>query len=243
MYKILILCFLFINIFASDKKILIPLYSYPTLWIENEDIFKKIKEKKIDTYVIINPSNGPGEKISEDYIEGIRFLKNYDIKVLAYVYTLYGKRDPFLVKEDIYIWSKFYEEYGISGVFFDETASDSTKLPYYEDLAKYARSLDFNFVVLNPGYTTNKNYIDSKIANVIVTYENSMKAWNESFPKNINKEIEETKLALLLHTLKDDDFKTVLNDPKTENFSYLYITEDELENPWDDISSKLFEEL
>ena len=70
-----------------------------------------------------------------------------------------------------------------------------------------------------------------------------MKAWEASFPKNINKEIEETKLALLLHTLKDNDFKKVLNDPKTKNFSYLYITEDILSNPWDEISSKLFEEL
>ncbi|MAD42922.1 MAG: hypothetical protein CL623_11110 [Arcobacter sp.] len=243
MYKILILCFLFVNIFASDKKILIPLYSYPSLWIEKENIFKKIKNEKIDTYVIINPSNGPGEKLSEDYIEGIRFLKAHNVKVLAYVYTLYGKRDPYKVKEDIYIWSKFYEEYGVSGIFFDETASDLNTLSYYKDLANYARSLDFNFVVLNPGYTVDKSYIDSKIANIIVTYENSMQAWNKSFPKNINKEIEETKLALLLHTLKNNDFKKVLNDPKTKNFTYLYITEDELSNPWDDISSKLFEEL
>lgn len=243
MRKILILCILVASMFANEKKLLIPLYSHPNLWNDKEELFEKMKEKDIDVYAIINPHNGPGEVAQEDYANGIRLLKLYDIKVIGYVYTQYGKRDHFLVKEDIYHWSNFYQQIGVDGIFFDETASDAKVLPYYEDLTSYARSLDFNFLILNPGYTTNIEYINSKIADVIVTYENSMEAWNNSFPKVINKETENTKLSLLLHTLKDNDFEKVLKDEKIKNFSYIYITEDTLANPWDDISSKLIETL
>lgn len=243
MNKILVLLFLVINMFASEKKLLIPLYSYPTLWEKKKALFEKAKAENIEIYAIINPHNGPGQEINEDYIRGIRFLKSYNVKVIGYVYTLYGKRDPFLVKEDIYKWSNFYQSLGVEGIFFDETATDSKLLPFYKDLSKYARSLDFDFLVINPGYTTHNDYISSKIADVIVSYENSMKAWNTTFPKIVNKETKDTKLCLLLHTLKVNDFRKVLKDSKLKNFTYIYITEDTLPNPWDDISSKLFEEL
>lgn len=229
-----------ISLFAKQNfKVLIPLYSTPEYWFAQKDKFEKIKEKKLQVYAIINPNNGPGKEATENYIEGIRFLKEYDIKVIGYVYTLYGKREPFEVKEDIYKWSSFYQEFGLDGIFFDETSNKAKDLEFYKDLTTYTKTHDLNFNILNPGYTTDKSYLEENIAELIVSYENSFKAFRESFPKNLNKPTVNTKLSILLHTVPKEEFGVLMHDIKEEDFDFIYFTEDDIENPWDSFSQYL----
>ena len=147
---IAIFIFLFsFNVYALDNlKVLIPLYSVPSLWIEQIEKLKSIKDKEITTYAIINPNNGPGEKEQQDYIDGIKLLKEHNIHVIGYVYTLYGKRDPNIVKEDIYKWSSFYQEYGLEGIFFDETDNKVDSLEFYKDWLEVADDEIRHFLML-----------------------------------------------------------------------------------------------
>lgn len=241
--KKLILLFLVICssfLYAKNNfKILIPLYSTPEYWYAQKNLFEKIKDKNIEVYAIINPNNGPGTEQLDSYVEGIRFLKEYNIHVIGYVYTLYGKREPFEVKEDIYKWSTFYQELGLEGIFFDETDSKIDSIEYYIDLNKYAKSQDFNFNILNPGYTIDKSYLDANVSELIVSYENSYEAYKNSFPKTVNTQTEKTKLSILLHSLKKEDFGHLMHDIKKKDFEFIYFTEDTLDNPWDSISQYL----
>ena len=237
MYKYLLVFLITFNLFAAEKlKVLIPLYSIPNLWSVEIEKLKSIKDKDIETYAIINPQNGPGDKLSNDYIDGIKLLKDHNIKVIGYVYTLYGKRDPNIVKEDIYKWSSFYQEVGVEGIFFDETDNKIDSLEFYKDLTTYSKTHDFNFNILNPGYTTHEAYINENVAELIVSYENSYKNWKNSFPPNTNKENEKTKLSLLLHSMEKEGFGLVMHKAKSQGFSYVYLTEDKDTNPWDSIS-------
>ena len=237
MYRFLLLLFITTHILNADSlKILIPLYSEPSYWNMKIEILKTVQDKNIKTYAIINPNNGPGKKLSPEYIEGIRLLKDYGIYILGYVHTLYGKRDIHAIKEDIYTWSNYYQEFGVTGIFFDETPTSSDNIALYKDISSYSKSLDFNFIVLNSGYTIDKTFIQSKIADVIVTYENGHKAWKETFPLQSNKSNSHTKLSILLHGVNQDDFKPTIKKIQTQGFDYLYLTEDKLPNPWDELS-------
>jgi hypothetical protein len=236
-----ILLFLFtINIFASEKlSILVPLYSHPSKWIEFEEQFKIIKNKQIPTYAIINPHNGPGEKADKSYINGIKYLKKFNINIIGYVHTEYSKRNIHLIKEDIYKWSDFYFDYGMDGIFFDETDTNENSFSFYDDLLKYTRNLDFKFNILNAGYTTSNKYIDSKIANVVITYEQAYINWINKFPSITNTSNDFTKLSLLVHTMKKNDFQNTINLAKKRGFEYIYLTQDTLPNPWDDFELEL----
>lgn len=125
----------------------------------------------------------------------------------------------------------------IGWYFFDETDNKITSLDFYKDLTNYAKTHDFNFNILNPGYTIDEAYINQNIAELIVTYENSYKNWQNSFPTITNKENDKTKLSLLLHSMEEDGFGIVIHKAKNQGFSYIYLTEDKDSNPWDSISN------
>jgi hypothetical protein len=176
-------------------------------------------------------------------IEGIKLLKTYNINILGYVHTTYSKRNINTVKKDINLWKNFYKKYGVIGIFFDETSSLKKDIPYYLELNKYLKTVGFNFLALNAGYTTNKEYIDLKFSNIIITYENSYKNWQKSFPKNTNKENDFTKLSLLLYGIDIPSFRNTISLAKKRGFSYIYLTEDKLANPWDELSKYKYEDI
>ena len=247
MYKYFIATFVFlltINIYAKEKmSLLIPLYSHPSVWNSYLDRFEIIKKNNINTYVIINPYNGPNTSVDKSYIEGIKLLKKYNINILGYVHTSYSKRASTLVKKDILAWKTFYQDNGVEGIFFDETSTLKKDIPYYVDLNKYLREQGFYFLALNAGYTTNKEYINLKFSDVIVTYENSYSNWQKSFPVNTNIENDFTKLSLLLYGINIKDFKSTIALADKKGFSYIYLTEDTLDNPWDELSKYKYQNI
>lgn len=242
MKKYLFVFIIFFNFLLANQipSVLIPLYSHPTKWQSFDKYFKILSQNKIPTYLIINPNNGPGQAMDEFYIQGIKYLKNLGFHIIGYVHTEYGKRNPYEIKSDIYNWSDFYE---IDGIFFDETDTQLISFNFYKDLISYSKTQDFNFNILNAGYTTNKKYIDSKIANIVITYENSYESFFKEFPSQTNSSNDFTKLSILLHSVKNNDFETLLSKVKSLDFQYIYFTEDTFPNPWDDLSSSFINSI
>lgn len=232
MKKLLLIPLLATAVFAQQK-ILIPLYSYPN-WYDTSYEWKKIPPSS-DTYAIINPQNGPSTKMSENYKRGIEDLNKNKINVIGYVYTGYGKRPLTSVKADINVYSTKFK--GLKGIFFDETSTDPKKIAYYRNLANYAKSKGLSFVVLNPGITTDKTYVNSGIADLIVSYEESEENWKNNFPKTSNAETRKTKLGVLLHDAKGANLKTNLELAKQRGFSFVYFTDDNDDNTWDNLST------
>jgi len=234
---------------TEDLKILIPLYSYPNI---NEDdyIWRKLIDAKnlypdSEIVAIVNPNNGSFREEDENFSRGIQDLVNAGIKVIGYVYTKYGSRDTQEVIDDIEAWSEIYKEYGISGIFFDETSTNSDDLIYYENLSKEARDRGFEFIVLNAGITTAQEYIDSGIANIIVTYENSNQALIENPPISYNQPTDMTNLSILIHSMEDNRVDELITFARENNFKYIYFTDDGIsdDNPWDSISIYLEDEI
>lgn len=229
-------------------KILIPLYSYPTkkdengklIWDNLIEIRKKYKNAEV--IAIVNPDNGDFNTEDTNYSNGIKKLVEANIKVVGYVYTNYAQRDIAEIYANIDSWKEIYNEYGVSGIFFDETSISVEDLEYYKDLSNYTRESGFDYVILNPGITTEQSYIDSNIADIITTLERREDKILNNPPKTYNTPSENTKLSLLINRVESGDIDNLLSFARDKKFTYIYFTEDGVKgNPWDSLS-KYFEE-
>lgn len=224
----------------EDLEILIPLYIYPKdgAWKKLIDI--KNSNPNISITAIINPNNGHFREEDSNYTKAIKELKSANIRVIGYVATTYGDRDIDEVIADIDSWSRIYKSVGVSGIFFDETTIYIDYFDYYKKLTSEARSRDLNFTILNAGITTDQKYIDSNIANIIVTYEHTARKLLENPPKTYNNPTNDTKLALLVYRLEDNIIDDLITFAREHKFSYIYFTEDGFDgNPWNSISEYL----
>jgi len=232
----------------EDLKILIPLYSYPDL-DEEDSIWQKLIDTKnsypdIEIVAIVNPDNGHFSEQDSSYSRGIQDLINGGIKVVGYVYTSYAKRDKQDVIDDIEAWREFYKEDGVSGIFFDETSTNSDDLDYYTTLSNEAKNRELDFIILNPGITTDQDYIDFGIANIVVTYENSNRELLENPPTSYNQPTQTTELSLLIYEMEDDNVDDLISFAREHQFEYIYFTEDGFDgNPWDSISEYFEDEV
>jgi len=193
----------------EDLKILIPLYSYPNIneddyiWQDLIDIKNLYPDSEI--VAIVNPNNGSFRESDDNFSRGIQDLIEADIKVIGYVYTKYSSRETQEVLDDIQAWSEIYKDNGVSGIFFDETSTDIDSLDYYKNLSSEARDRGFDFIVLNAGITTDQEYIESGIADIVVSYENSNEALIENPPTIYNQPTQTTDLSILVHSMEENN--------------------------------------
>jgi len=222
---------------TEKMKVLIPLYIYP-----DEDSWQGVIDAKnnnpeAEIIAIVNPSNGHFDSESEAYETYIPTLVDAGIKVVGYVYTQYGDRDIDEVKEDMEHWKEFYQDEGVTGIFFDETSSHSSEVSHYKELTSYANSLGFETTILNSGITIDTEYFTENVADIIVTYEESYENWQEDFQTGevgYNHPDENTEIAMLIHTTSSiENMKEVVEESQKDGFAYLYITNDGGSNPWD----------
>jgi hypothetical protein len=225
----------------TGLKLLIPLYIYPSDtsidWRRLID-FKQTNQE-IEIIVIVNPNNGVFSVADAHYVQGIRDLIAADIKVIGYVYTGYAKRDIYEVEADIEAWSTIYKEEGVSGIFFDETSTNALDLEYYRILSEYARGDDLNFVVLNPGTKTDRTFITSAIADIIVSYEHTYDKFTRVTDWNTPEG--NTSLAMMIYDMNDTAMVQTVQKAVDEHFEYIYFTENPSASRWDTLSKYLGE--
>jgi len=203
--------------------ILIPLYGYPTVYSDEYNKLLSLNPNNQQIMVIINPSNGPGRSIDENYSNIIRQIKLKGFKVFGYVYTSYGNRSRKTVQRDIDRYMQFYPE--IDGIFFDEVSNDIRKFNYYNQLSNYARSYN-KMVILNPGTNIPSQYFS--IADFIVTFEKDVSELTEN-DFNTDKD----KSCFLIYGVKQQqDAYNTINLLKEKGIKCLYIT-DKTPNDYD----------
>lgn len=222
MKKLFLLIGIFFLLAYGERGIILPVYFY------NLSDWQKLVKLKINMIAIINPLNGPGNRVDKNYKKFIfELVKNNKIPI-GYVYTKWGNRNFKEVKKDIDTWLKFYPN--IKGFFIDEAASDVKKLKYYQNLKRYINSKGDYLVVLNPGVVPHKAYFN--IADNIVVYENDV--------SKLNDEICFNKSSLIVYGANENQMKVILKKYKCK---YMYITDDTLPNPYDSLPAYFSKEI
>jgi hypothetical protein len=209
---------------SSDcTKIAIPAYFYPgQIWDQ------AIADAPVTDIMIMNPSNGPGSSFNSAYGATVTEAQAAGIKILGYVYTLYGVRDSAIVEAEI---DSYMNWYGVDGIFLDEVSNDAADLAFYRDIANYIRSKPGDFIMINPGTVTDEQYME--VADVVTIFESYYSSYvGATFPSWIDN-YHSSRFLHLVHDTPPESFADAWNLAQERNSGYIYITDDAYPNPWD----------
>ena len=219
--------------------IIIPMYVYPSD-IYNNTIYNNLisfarEHKDIPIIAILNPSNGPGGVIDNNYRVAIKRLYSANIYPVGYVYTNYANRPIADVKADIDAWKTIYPE--IKGIFFDEmTYEDNpTYVNYYKELSDYIYSKNIKFSIGNSKVPCAGSYYNT--FDIIINWENSMYPTEAQAKEDWaggSSEYSILKRGLLVHS--QSSFDSITFTMIAKYYGWVYITNDTLPNPWDTVS-------
>lgn len=205
-----------------------PLFKRPgPLW---DDMIKyRQAHPSLPWIVILNPSNGPGMKYNPNYAGNVSKLKVADMTILGYVSTGWGARSADDIKDDI---RNYKDWYGVDGIMLDEMVSRSGSEGHYSNITNYARSLQMKLVFGNVGTGISPTYIGT--VDSIGTSEghgvppiNWHKGWHLDYDKS--------NFFLVAYSQSYVDKKYVAEISKY--VGSIYITDDQLPDPYDEFPS------
>ena len=208
---------------------IVPLYSYPTESPWSAIVSAKLAHPSVTVIAIANVNDGPGTAVDSVFTSGIRSLTAAGIVVIGYVYTSYGARGAATVKADIDAWLRFYPT--LDGIFFDEESNTTGGDAYYRDLGTYVKSNGMTLTVGNPGTDTGSAYINA--LDVTFIYESAglpsttmLTNWRSRYPM---------KAVGVIPYAANFDLTWV--QQARSAVGYIYVTNDDLPNPWDTLPS------
>lgn len=208
---------------------IVPLYTDPSNSSWTAIVTAKLAHPSVPVIAVVNPNNGPDAARSSSYTSGIAKLQQAGIVVIGYVATGYTSRGIPAVEADIDRWKAFYP--GMQGIFFDEQSNTVGDETFYKTVSQYSKAQGLSFTVGNPGTDTGPSYIGA--VDVGLIYESfglpatsRLTGWHSSFPRS-NFGIIPYGAALDHAYVK----------AAKAMVGYIYVTSDDLPNPWDSLPS------
>lgn len=206
--------------------IMVPLYTYPGgTW--DRVIETKNDHPGVPIVAIVNPASGPGGSKDPNYVSGIEDLKAAGVIVLGYVSTAYTGRSLDEVRSDIDKWASWYD---VDGIFFDEQTNWSGGESYYTQAGNYAESKGLDFTVGNPGANSIPSYLST--VDVVLIYESpglpNLNNYYNTWERYDNDQL--GMIPFSVGSLPRDWIEDA-----TGFIGWLYVTNDNLPNPWDSL--------
>lgn len=186
--------------------------------------------------VVVNPDSGPGAALDPAYADVIDQLRSTGNRVLGYVSTGHGTRDPALVRTEVARYASWYK---IIDIFVDEVAHDEAALPYYTALSTALRTTAGRLIVLNPGMVPAPGYF--ALADIVVTFEGTFADYHATPDplRSVGRGLSRTRTAHLIYGASDAQAVDVVIRHRAD---YVYATSGTLPNPWNTLASSLTEQ-
>ena len=230
----IVVCIISTNIFfpliEASTGIMVALYFDPQFLLWDSLIDLKNQYPNVNVLAVINPHNGPGDFKDTTYATEVLKLQSAGITVLGYTFTNYGQRDINLIFQDI---NKYTLWYNVDGIFFDEVANFGQE----EDLKTlddYANAKGASFTMGNPGTDIPPSYI-GMMDNYII-YENKGLPDLNSIEERYS-ELDKEHFSVTSYGVMDFDSNYIT--ALSEFVQYIYITNDDMPNPYDTFSIHL----
>lgn len=208
---------------------IVPLYTYPTDPSWDAIVAAKTAHPTVPVVAIVNPASGPGTIADPQYVSGISMLESAGVTVIGYVSTDYTNRSITDVEMDLILWDTFYGD-GLAGIFFDEQSNDPADAPYYTDASTRAANHGFTFTVGNPGTDTDPAFIGT--VDTILIYESAglppvdtLGGWHDGYDR--------ADFGVIPYAVPAVD--TAFVDGAELHVGWIYLTDDDLPNPWDSL--------
>ncbi|WP_159450217.1 spherulation-specific family 4 protein [Demequina sp. NBRC 110056] len=214
----------------------VPAYFHPA--VAEKRWRRLVRIAPLLRFVIVNPHNGPGERLDPAYPPVIEELRGAGVRIVGYVDTDYGRCTPAEIGAEV---RTFRERYGVQGVFMDQVSSGLDDLDHYAQCVAAARTAGAPFVVLNAGTEPHRGYVD--LANVTVTFEGTWAqytnlttpAWAERYPAS--------RFCHLVHSLPRSMYSEGVDLATQHHVGSVFLTHRRGDNPWSDVPQRLLGEL
>jgi hypothetical protein len=241
---------------ADDVVALVPAYFYPTWWQGSPWDDLNAAAARIPVEAIMNPASGPGTAANSDYQFAVGELQASGGKVIGYVPTGYGSRSADDILDDVLCYLEWYH---VDGIFLDEMGNQLGNLDYasvYTSIKQLAARAGIELhVVGNPGdpFADVEAFIPA--ADVLVIFEGP---YDNSDPNGASfqsypNEGPYTGLSPWWLNYDSSQIANLVYDTSTPfkmlasaigyNAGYIYITNDQLPNPWDTLPSYWSQEV
>ena len=207
--------------------LLFPFYIYPTSSNINTLVQVKATYPNLPMRIVLNPSSGVGASLNADYLTAVHTLQKAGIQVVGYVATTYGNRPANEVEAEINQWILWYNP---DGIFFDEMGVNH---PYYRGLTTYAKNEGIKFTIGNPG--TNVGTSCACDVDTINVFENSSLPNLPDYAKWSQEGYTPDSISMMSYAITTLP-TSFITQTKTV-FGWIYITNDNLPNPWDTFPS------
>jgi outer membrane biosynthesis protein TonB len=213
---------------TEPLQILVPLYVYPgSAW----DQLATAAATGVKIIAIINPNSGPNANGPDSsYSTYITKLKNAGVDLVGYVHTSWGARAIATIESEIDTYANKYP--GLSGIFFDEGATEASALPYYTTAYNYVKAKSgYTHVILNPGLQPDQGYLS--VSTNIVIYENyasslsstSFSSWVACAPNSAAKSGYKYKFSGIVHTATLANMPTLISQVQAKGMGLVYVTD------------------
>jgi hypothetical protein len=200
--------------------------------------------------IIFNPNSGPADPslvaVYRDAITGARAAGK---KVIGYVSSSYTTRPLAAVLADIDSYYAWYVDASgapiIDGIFVDEAQMhwpSSNQAAWQADQAYYGAVRDAvrnhqasSLIVANPGTEQHASIAD--VADVVINIETSAAAFDAWSPPAWQADLPPARVCGLVYGVASGQVPSVINRSKSFNLGWIYVTTDDLSNPWDSLPS------
>ena len=215
----------------SSTGVVVPLYISPgSSW--QVVIQAKRSHPSVPIVTIINPDSGPGTLSDANYATEIKKLQTAGVTVLGYVFTNYASRSQDLVIQDIIAYKNWYD---VDGIMFDEMSNVLGNEDYYSSLTRYVKSIHMVMTVGNPGTAVPPTYFGTM--DVLNIYEGLGIPDTYTLSK---RSVDYQKwgrenFSIVAYGVKDLDESAL--EKASKHVAYLYLTDDDLPNPYDKLPS------
>lgn len=229
---------------ATCQDIAVPAYFYPSQptsqW--NTAVADAPLPTTTARIMILNPGNGPGKSLNQDYLKAVQTVHaaGSNFLVYGYVYTKYGKRALRSVESDI---DKYYAWYGVDGIFVDETASAAALSgSYYQPLTNYITAKKSgSSVMLNPGVYPDQSYLNISFPSTSTLIVN---VFEDAYPNYINAIVPSwafsypaSRFSHLVYSATAAQMPNAVTLSTQRNVGWVFVTDLGLPNPWQALPS------
>ena len=185
---------------------------------------------------VINPANGPSEAIDNEIAAEVLQLQAAGITVLGYTFTNNCQR-PITdgISEDI---DKYREWYNVDGIFYDELNCQEADLEYVETLDELANSRGALFTIGNPGTGIPESFIGI-LDNYIIYEDRGLPALSLIEERTFG--LDKRHFSITAFGVPETEINSDYILALSELVQYIYITDDDLPNPYDTFSSYIDE--
>jgi hypothetical protein len=208
---------------------IVPLYTDPSDSSWDAIVAAAEAHPTVHVVAIVNPSNGPGSSQSSAYTTGIAALQAAHIEVIGYIATGYASHSIASMESEIDQWKAFYPT--LQGIFFDEQSDSASDVAHYQTLSQYAKSQGLSHTVGNPGTGVPAAYVGA--IDTMLIYESnglpsvsSLSQWAGYAPSNF---------GVIPYAVSSMNATFV--QQARQYVEYSYLTNDDLPNPWDSLTS------